>query len=167
MGLYQGSNQIGTLTIASVCFGWGDDIVFDLEVVDIQDGSSSNGGIDCDDVNVVPSTAHLNHLHDQQTINQCQGLITLVTDYQISINSGGPEVTTSGHTLEVEFVTAETIVINIYDSVGKGFYFGEVSFEAGSNIMNLDINHLTDGLYYIKLNSRATNISGRKLLITN
>jgi len=64
-------------------------------------------------------------------------------------------------------VTAETIVINIYDSVGKGFYFGEVSFEAGSNIMKLDISHLIDGLYYIILNSRATNISGRKLLITN
>ncbi len=78
-----------------------------------------------------------------------------------------PNPATDQLTLEVELVTAETIVINIYDSVGKGFYFGEVSFEAGSNIMNLDISHLTDGLYYIKLNSRATNISGRKLLITN
>ena len=79
-------------------FGWGDDIEFDVEVVDIQDGSSSGGGIDCDDVNVVPSTAHLNHLHDQQTITGCQGTATLDADYQISINSGGPKVSTGGRT---------------------------------------------------------------------
>ncbi len=74
-------------------FGWGDDIEFDVEVTDAQDGS-----IDCDDVNVVPSTAHLNHVHDQQTITGCQGTATLDADYQISINSGGPKVSTGGRT---------------------------------------------------------------------
>ena len=78
-----------------------------------------------------------------------------------------PNPATDQLTLEVELVTAEAIVINIYDAVGKEFYFGEMSLESGINIMNLDIKHMTEGLYYIKLNSRATNISGRKLVITN
>ncbi|MBM1106784.1 PQQ-dependent sugar dehydrogenase [Aurantibacter crassamenti] len=49
---------------------WDDDINFDLEVNDIEDGSISNG-IDCNDVNVIPSLGHLNHFHDGATMNAC------------------------------------------------------------------------------------------------
>ncbi|NAS12381.1 PKD domain-containing protein [Poritiphilus flavus] len=57
--------------------GWGDDVDIDLEVTDEQDGSTSGGEIDCDDVNVVPSLGHLNHFHDEATLNGCPQTVTL------------------------------------------------------------------------------------------
>ncbi|MBU2945676.1 malectin domain-containing carbohydrate-binding protein [Zobellia uliginosa] len=47
-------------------FGWNDDFVFDLNVNDPEEGD-----IDCTDVNVIPSLGHLNHFHDDNTIDAC------------------------------------------------------------------------------------------------
>gem|GEM_PF-337924 len=51
---------------------WQDDIDLDLTVTDVEDGA-----IDCNNVNVVPSLGHLNHFHDELTINGCPRTITL------------------------------------------------------------------------------------------
>jgi PKD repeat protein len=76
-----------------------------------------------------------------------------------------PNPATNQVTLELQLLTAENVLIHIYDAVGKEFYIGEAVFEAGTNIIDLDLNHLTEGLYYLKLNSRATNLAGKKLVI--
>ncbi|MRH99183.1 carbohydrate-binding protein [Kriegella sp. EG-1] len=55
---------------------WGDDVTFDLDVSDVEDGSLANG-IDCIDVNVVPSLGHLNHFHDGATFNACSESLAL------------------------------------------------------------------------------------------
>ncbi|PKA96774.1 PKD domain-containing protein [Flavobacteriaceae bacterium MAR_2009_75] len=60
--------------------GWGDDIEIDLEVLDAQDGSTTNGGINCNDVKIVPSLGHLNHFHDDLTLNGCPQSTTLFYD---------------------------------------------------------------------------------------
>ncbi|CAM4230433.1 malectin domain-containing carbohydrate-binding protein [Zobellia roscoffensis] len=60
--------------------GWGDDINIDLEVVDAEDGSTSGSGIDCADVNIVPSLGHLNHFHDGNTLDGCPKNYTLEYD---------------------------------------------------------------------------------------
>ncbi|MBU3024430.1 malectin domain-containing carbohydrate-binding protein [Zobellia galactanivorans] len=57
--------------------GWGDDITIDLEVSDAEDGSTSGGGIDCKDVDIIPSLGHLNHFHDGNTLDGCPGDYTL------------------------------------------------------------------------------------------
>ena len=46
--------------------GWNEDIMLTLQTNDIEDGN-----IDCSDVNLVPSIGHLNHFHDDLTINTC------------------------------------------------------------------------------------------------
>ncbi len=51
--------------------GWGDDISFDMEVTDAEDGNTSSGGIDCNDVDLVPSLGHLNHFHDLGVFTGC------------------------------------------------------------------------------------------------
>ncbi len=78
--IYAGNNR-ATYTFNSPLdgglMGWGDDISIDLEVVDVQDGSTSGGGIDCNDVNVVPALGHLNHFHDLATLSGCPQNFTL------------------------------------------------------------------------------------------
>ncbi|WP_026812697.1 PKD domain-containing protein [Arenibacter certesii] len=56
--------------------GWGDDIILDLFVSDLEDGSTDSG-IDCTNVSVVPSLGHLNHFHDGATVNGCPQTLTL------------------------------------------------------------------------------------------
>lgn len=81
--IYAGNNK-ATFSFNSPLDGglmnWGDDISLDLEVNDLEDGSTSGGGIDCNDVNVVPSLGHLNHFHDEATISGCPQTITLDYD---------------------------------------------------------------------------------------
>ena len=52
--------------------GWNDDISFEVTASDLEDGS-----IDCSNLNVVPSIGHLNHFHDDLTIDGCLKDITL------------------------------------------------------------------------------------------
>ncbi|MRI00238.1 carbohydrate-binding protein [Kriegella sp. EG-1] len=59
--------------------GWGDDVSIDLIVADNEDGSTGSG-IDCNDVNVVPSLGHLNHFHDLATMTGCPQNFTLGYD---------------------------------------------------------------------------------------
>ena len=70
--IHAGNNR-ATFTFNSPLDGglmnWGDDINIDLEVSDVQDGSTSGGGIDCNDVNVIPAMGHLNHFHDGAIID--------------------------------------------------------------------------------------------------
>jgi glucose/arabinose dehydrogenase len=63
-------------------FGWGETINFEVEVNDIEDGSTSDGGILCSDVNVLPALGHLSHAHDDPEINNCIG------SYDVSIDHG-------------------------------------------------------------------------------
>ncbi|WP_277484434.1 PKD domain-containing protein [Catalinimonas alkaloidigena] len=56
---------------------WDDHIDFHIEVNDVEDGSTSDGSIDCSDLTVVPSLGHLNHFHDGLAINECAGTIHL------------------------------------------------------------------------------------------
>ncbi|WP_299397240.1 putative Ig domain-containing protein [uncultured Gelidibacter sp.] len=51
---------------------WQDDINVNLLVSDEEDGD-----IDCTDVNLVPSLGHLNHFHDDNTLNGCPQSIRL------------------------------------------------------------------------------------------
>ena len=60
--------------------GWGDDISIDLEVNDAEDGSTSGTGINCSDVNIIPSLGHLNHFHDGNTLDGCPIDYTLEYD---------------------------------------------------------------------------------------
>ncbi|WKX76451.1 PKD domain-containing protein [Zobellia laminariae] len=57
--------------------GWGDDINIDLEVTDAEDGSTSDSGIDCSDVNIIPSLGHIGHFHDSATLDGCPDDYTL------------------------------------------------------------------------------------------
>ncbi|GJM29143.1 MAG: hypothetical protein DHS20C17_17780 [Cyclobacteriaceae bacterium] len=45
---------------------WNQDVMFDVAVSDVEDGN-----INCADVNMVPSLGHLNHFHDDLTIDAC------------------------------------------------------------------------------------------------
>ncbi|MEO9891023.1 malectin domain-containing carbohydrate-binding protein [Aurantibacter sp.] len=55
---------------------WDDNVILDLNVTDIEDGSTSNG-IDCNTINVIPSLGHLNHFHDGATMNTCVEVLSL------------------------------------------------------------------------------------------
>ena len=45
---------------------WNEQIMFDVEVADVEDGA-----VDCANVNLIPSLGHLNHFHDDLTIDAC------------------------------------------------------------------------------------------------
>lgn len=53
-------------------FGWNDDIDVDLNVTDAEEGT-----IPCAEVDVVPSVGHVNHFHDDLTIDGCPKTITI------------------------------------------------------------------------------------------
>ncbi|WP_133644025.1 PKD domain-containing protein [Zeaxanthinibacter enoshimensis] len=78
--IYAGNNA-PTFTFTSPIDGgfmnWGDDIDLDLLVEDVEDGSTANGGINCLDVNVVPSLGHLNHFHDDMGLDGCPKTLNL------------------------------------------------------------------------------------------
>jgi len=78
--IYAGNN-LASFTFNSPADGglisWDDDIDIDIDVSDPEDGSTSGGGIDCNDFNVVPSLGHLNHFHDDLSLTGCPQTITL------------------------------------------------------------------------------------------
>ncbi|CAM4384929.1 malectin domain-containing carbohydrate-binding protein [Zobellia nedashkovskayae] len=53
-------------------FGWNDDFTLNLTGNDPEEGD-----IDCADINVIPSLGHLNHFHDDNTIDACSTNLTL------------------------------------------------------------------------------------------
>ena len=53
-------------------YGWNEVVAFDLSTADVEDGN-----INCNEPNLVPSLGHLNHFHDDLTINTCPKSITL------------------------------------------------------------------------------------------
>jgi len=57
--------------------GWGDEISIDLTVDDAEDGSTADGSIDCNAVDITPSLGHLGHFHPGATINGCPKNLTL------------------------------------------------------------------------------------------
>ncbi|MEM9142942.1 MAG: malectin domain-containing carbohydrate-binding protein, partial [Bacteroidota bacterium] len=68
-------------------YNWDDDITLNLLVSDAEDGDTNGGagtegaGIDCTDVDVVPSLGHLTHFHDTPTIDGCSPkVITIASD---------------------------------------------------------------------------------------
>lgn len=78
--LIHAGNNAATFTFNSPVDGgfmnWNDDINFNLTVDDLEDGSTSNG-IDCNDIEVIPSLGHLNHFHDGAKIDGCPQILTL------------------------------------------------------------------------------------------
>ncbi|MGC1242924.1 MAG: putative Ig domain-containing protein [Chryseosolibacter sp.] len=58
-------------------FSWEDNVNYQVQVNDQDDGSTNNGSISCSDVNVVPAFGHLTHTHDGLTLNQCNGVFFL------------------------------------------------------------------------------------------
>ncbi|WP_373519925.1 malectin domain-containing carbohydrate-binding protein [Pricia sp.] len=73
--IYAG-NSVSSFDFASPpdggLFGWNDDIAIDLNVTDAEEGA-----IACADINVVPSVGHVNHFHDELTIDGCPKTITI------------------------------------------------------------------------------------------
>ena len=53
-------------------FAWNEIIAFDMLTTDVEDGD-----VNCSEVNLVPSLGHLNHFHDDLTINTCSKPLTL------------------------------------------------------------------------------------------
>ncbi|MDT7830227.1 malectin domain-containing carbohydrate-binding protein [Pricia sp. S334] len=60
--------------------GWGDEIAIDLLVTDAEDGSTTDGSIDCGDVDIRPALGHLGHFHDGATVDGCPKNLTLEYD---------------------------------------------------------------------------------------
>ncbi|MGB7395703.1 MAG: PQQ-dependent sugar dehydrogenase, partial [Pricia sp.] len=56
---------------------WDDEISYDISVSDVEDGSIEDGGIDCNDVEVVPALGHLNHTHNDLPLTGCPQSIGL------------------------------------------------------------------------------------------
>lgn len=56
---------------------WGDSVDFQIVVNDMEDGTTSNGTIDCESLSLVPSFGHLNHFHDGLSVNKCEGALFL------------------------------------------------------------------------------------------
>ncbi|MEN7547768.1 malectin domain-containing carbohydrate-binding protein [Rapidithrix thailandica] len=54
-------------------FAWNERINYKVVVTDPEDGSTSGGGISCNEVNIIPSLGHLDHTHDDNTENTCEG----------------------------------------------------------------------------------------------
>ena len=76
-----------------------------------------------------------------------------------------PNPTTKHLTLEVSLITAEAVNIRIHDSTGREIYFDRQQLNVGKNQIYLALESLTEGLYYLKVNSVATNLSGFKFLV--
>ncbi|NNE77016.1 MAG: carbohydrate-binding protein, partial [Pricia sp.] len=55
---------------------WNDEIDLNLTVSDLEDGTTQSG-IDCNDVAIIPSLGHLNHFHDGATTNGCSKKLIL------------------------------------------------------------------------------------------
>ena len=73
--IYAGNNAANFSIISPPDGGfmdWQDDIDLNLSVTDVEDGA-----IDCNNVNLVPSLGHINHFHDELTLNGCPKTITL------------------------------------------------------------------------------------------
>lgn len=54
-------------------FIWGEEIDFNAGVSDVEDGSITNGTINCDEVIGIPSIGHDDHIHDLNPISNCEG----------------------------------------------------------------------------------------------
>ncbi len=114
-----------------------------------------------------------------QEVRNLAGLTVSPDSYNFSAYSGNgsnplvpklklyPNPTTNQVTLEMDLYTAENFFINIHDATGRTLYRDEVILETGKNILTLELESFTEGLYYLKVNSRGTNLSGQKLVIQN
>ncbi|HEU5146784.1 MAG TPA: carbohydrate-binding protein, partial [Chryseosolibacter sp.] len=123
-------------------FSWEDEVRFDFDVVDEQDGSTVDGSISCSKIGVVPSFGHLNHAHDGIAINQCEGTFELdptIHDaqgqdnifYAFKVNFTDnqgltifDQISIYPKIMEAEFYTLQnqTKLINNTDGLGGGQY---------------------------------------------
>ncbi len=80
LAIYAGNN-VASISFDSPVDGgfmnWDDDVNLNVAVSDPEDGSTANNGIDCQDVNIIPSLGHLNHFHDLATIDGCPKILNL------------------------------------------------------------------------------------------
>ena len=83
-------------------FDWFDDIDFDLEATDPEDGSTTNGGIDCQDLTLFSNMVHSDHSHPQGSLSGCEGSITLSASNRMAINTGGGAYSSEGASFETD-----------------------------------------------------------------
>ncbi|NNF66190.1 MAG: carbohydrate-binding protein, partial [Gammaproteobacteria bacterium] len=92
----QGAETFGNVTIhsgnslpavdftsppAGGLFEWNEFVHVNADVVDAEDGSISDGGIQCGDVEIQPALGHLEHVHDTALIPSCNGQTYLYSDH--------------------------------------------------------------------------------------
>jgi cytochrome c len=61
-------------------FDFGDEIRYSIDVTDVEDGSTGDGTISCDDVSLSLSLGHAGHAHPVQTQAGCEGVVTTSAD---------------------------------------------------------------------------------------
>ncbi len=75
-------NTIPVVTISAPFTGgfydWGDEVKFDVSVVDAEDGSTGAGTIDCAEVTVRTSIGHDDHSHPLDVLNGCTGSFNVI-----------------------------------------------------------------------------------------
>lgn len=73
-------NSLPELTIENPVNGgffiWGEEIDFNISVIDQEDGSSENGDIDCSDISALASIGHDDHGHDLNANENCEDSFT-------------------------------------------------------------------------------------------
>lgn len=145
-------------------FSWEDDVVYDFDVIDQEDGTTADNSISCDDVGFVPAFGHLSHSHDGLTINQCNGVFNLAPTghdaqgqdniyYQFKFTytdddglTTFDQVTIYPKKVEAEFFTAQnnTKLVDNTDDTGGGVYSVRALLDNayiridGRNLENID-----------------------------
>ncbi len=61
-------------------YDWNERIDVQVNIVDKEDGSISQGSINCNTVTVIPSLGHLEHAHDTPSFSRCDPTITAKPD---------------------------------------------------------------------------------------
>jgi PKD repeat protein/glucose/arabinose dehydrogenase len=61
-------------------YDWGDTFVYDVVVEDVEDGSTTDGTIDCDDVVVSTFLGHDTHSHPVDNYTGCTGSVAILPD---------------------------------------------------------------------------------------
>jgi len=148
-------------------FDWGKALGYQISVTDAEDGSTSNGGISCNDVIAAPLLGHNDHSHGQGQYTGCSGVFPTPANTDSDADNlffvlnasytdrGAPGVsplsTTATHIFPPRHKQAEFCTLN--SSVGSAL----TSDPAGGGLDVVNINH---GSYITLFPVNLTNING-------
>ena len=76
-----------------------------------------------------------------------------------------PNPAPSDATLEVYSMASESAILEMTDLLGKVLYSEEIQLNTGRNVRSLKLNHLVDGVYFVKLVSSNSNSKGVKIVL--